>query len=538
MTNAVPPSRHDEGQVASETSPLLSSSLQASPSTVLVLHESPISLVDRVKLKRRVNVLLCVFIFVMMLGDNLLPAALLQIFEDVICASRHNDAALSANAVSSDGDIDPCKTAAVQKELALVWGFRLFAPVFAGVLCTVPYALLAERFGRKPVLIASGAGILAALSWVLAVCYWNFTSIRWVWLSGVFLFLGGGDCVTATIVHVMVTDVTDQAERAQIFLLFHSADVLSGFVGPAVSAVLMAKGHTWLVLFLSWGVIFFGTFVPTWFIPETLELRDSFSDHLESTPGPNSEPCATSPPRRLTSINSVEEPRSFVAALRSLIRPLLEVLTSNRQALLLLCVFAPQTAARELFNVIGLQYSSAKLSLPYDRGNLLLSLFEGAQGVFAFLIPPLITRFVANPYGWTAWARDRLYAIMSIGATVLGLLVIAVAPTLSTEVAGLLLVALGSCATGLLMALLASVVQPHQISAVFSVAPMLAMVVRSVLAPVVTALLARSMKLGWTWLGLPFAVMAMLDLGTMVASGFITSEKGQDIIEQDDNATS
>lgn len=151
--------------------------------------------------------------------------------------------------------------------------------------------------------------------------------------------------------------------------------------------------------------------------------------------------------------------------------------------------------------MIGLQYSSAKYSLSYARGNVLLSLFQGAQGLFVLVLLPLLTRLIADPRGWTVWARDSLYAIVSIAMTASGLMVIAVAPVLAIEATGLLLVALGSCTTGLLMSLLSGAVRPSQVSAVYSAALMLSIVVRSVMGPVVGALLVKGLELGWNWMG-------------------------------------
>ncbi|KAF7557587.1 hypothetical protein G7Z17_g622 [Cylindrodendrum hubeiense] len=227
---------HDESRHVSESSPLLQSSTQAALDASV--HSDPSHSIPRA-LKRRTVVLLCVFAFTMMLGDNLQPAALIQIFEDSICNdyySTHPWTPVSNTMAAPNAPLaDRCKAQAVQKELALVRGFQQLVPIFAALLCTVPYGLLAERIGRRRILILSGAGVFASLSWVLAVCYWRFVSIRWVWLSGIFLFIGGGDAVTSSAVHVMVTDVTDSAERAQIFLYLHAADVISGFFGPAIS---------------------------------------------------------------------------------------------------------------------------------------------------------------------------------------------------------------------------------------------------------------------------------------------------------------
>ncbi|KAE8453247.1 hypothetical protein EG329_011314 [Mollisiaceae sp. DMI_Dod_QoI] len=516
---------NDGSHNASESSPLIQSNTETGDVHV---HEEIAS-----KRKRRVILLLYAFAFTMMLGDNLQPAALTQIFEGVICDDYYE---MSSWPLTSDGNTtsltappaDRCKIQPVQKELALVRGFQQLVPLIPALLCTVPYGILAERIGRKGVLILSGAGVFAAFSWVLVVCYWRFASIRWVLLSGAFLFIGGGDAVSSSLVHIMVTDATDQGERAQIFLNLHAADVLSGFLGPAISAPFMEKGYTWSVLLLAQIMLFSGTFLITQFIPETLNLRHKSSTYQSSTSSSSSSQITVSSSRRSTSSKLIEIPIRFVRKVFSLLVVFLGVLTSNRQAVLLLIIFAPQTAARELFTVLGLQYSRAKFSLPYARGNVLFSLFQGAQGILVLVLLPIVTRTIAEPLGWTAWARDRRYAIVSISVMAFGLMVIGFAPNLVIEVAGLLLVALGSCTTGLLMSLLGGAVRPNQVSTFYSAALTLSMVMRSVTGPLLSALLIKGMELGWNWLGLPFLVMAMLMAGVAVASGFIGEDKGVD----------
>lgn len=476
--------------------------------------------------KHRINLLLCAFSFIMMLGDNLQPAALMQVFETVICEDYYRRHPLLTGPLAQR-----CKIQPVQKELALLRGFQQLAPLFPALLCTVPYGLLADRIGRKRVLVLSGTGLLAALSWTMAICYWHFVSIRWVLLSGAFLLIGGGDAVLSSVVHVMVMEATDESARAQVFLYLHAADVISGFFGPAISAPLMEKGYPWAVLLLAAAILVSGTFLLTRFIPETLPLRKQHMPrrnvHLILDP-PRAIPQAT----RLGCIqrlalhgtNMIKFANRLSQRVALVLGPFLNVLTSNRQALLLLALFAPQTAARELFTVIGLQYSNAKFSLSYARGNLLLSLFQGAQALIVLVLLPLITRTIAEPRGWTAWARDRRYAIASMAVTACGLMIIGVAPALGVETIGLLLVALGSCTTGLLMSLLGGAVHPNQVSTVYSAAMSLSMVTRSVTGPVTSVLLVKGLELGWNWTGLPFATVALLMVIVTFASGLIRSD--------------
>ncbi|KAI1158658.1 MFS general substrate transporter [Nemania serpens] len=459
-----------------------------------------------------------------MLADNLQPAALTKIFEDVICDSYYHH---SPQPPSPPGQ-DPCEAQPVQKELALVRGFLQLMPIFSGLLCTVPYGLVAERIGRKRVLVLSGAGTLAALSWVLAVCYWRFLPIRWVLLSGIFLFVGGGDPVLSSMLHVMVTDATDQAERAQIFLYLHAADVVAGFFGPAVSAPLMEKGHTWTVLLLAVAVLVTSIIALALLVPETLHLKARLANHPDQAKNLMSSPeiASSLSPRHSTQSAIPKRKGGFgLGDIDNSITSLVSLLMSNRQAMLLLCLFAPQTASRELFTLIGLQYSSAKFALPYARGNVLLSLLQGAQGLVVLVVLPLITRLVANSRGWTTWARDRLYATVSIIFSATGLIVIGIAPALAFEVLGLLFVALGSCSSGLLMSLLGTAVRPSQVSVVYSSVLMLSIVARSLTGLVESALLVKGLELGWAWMGLPFVAMGLFMVCVGIASVFITREK-------------
>ncbi|RKK13391.1 hypothetical protein BFJ63_vAg9341 [Fusarium oxysporum f. sp. narcissi] len=167
-------------------------------------------------------------------------------------------------------------------------------------------------------------------------------------------------------------------------------------------------------------------------------------------------------------------------------------------------------------------YSKARYSLSYGCGKILLSLFQGAQWLLVLILLPLLTRLIAKPRGWADWARDRRYVISSISLTSFGLLVIGFAPALAIEASGLIVVALGSCTTGLLMSLLGGVVRPNEISTVYSAALTLSMVSRRVVAPVMSALLVKGMELGRVWMGLPFVLMAAVMTAVTAASGFIS----------------
>ncbi|KAL4919862.1 major facilitator superfamily domain-containing protein [Aspergillus aurantiobrunneus] len=394
------------------------------------------------KQRRRIIRLLCVFTFIALLGNSLQPAALMQVLEDAICSELY-----SIHPTSGD---ERCKAPPVQKELAIIRGIHQLVPVFSATACTIPYGLLADRrhIGRRRALILSGIGTAAALAWVLAVSCWRFVSVRWAWLSGVFLFIGGGDSVASSLVHVLVTDVVEQSETARIFMYFHAADVIASLLGPGISAILMGRGHTWHVLLLALGALL-ARIALAGIIPETLHLRDENTQALTESTSLDNQPILTD--------------------LSSTLSPLLSL---NRQALLLLCIYFPQAAARDLFTTIGLQYSNARFSLPYSSGSALLSFFQGAQAFFVLVLLPLLTWSVARFRCWPSPVRDRYFTIASIALTTVGTATLGLAPSVRVEGLGLLLVACGRCATGFVMSLLSGVITAEQVSAVYSVAVM------------------------------------------------------------------
>ena len=101
--------------------------------------------------KHWIKLLLCAFSFIMMLGDNLQPAALTQILETIICDDYYRVHPLPTGPPAHHFKVQP-----VQKELALLRGFQQLVPLFPGLLCTVSYGLLADRIGRKRVLVLTG----------------------------------------------------------------------------------------------------------------------------------------------------------------------------------------------------------------------------------------------------------------------------------------------------------------------------------------------------------------------------------------------
>jgi DHA1 family tetracycline resistance protein-like MFS transporter len=137
------------------------------------------------------------------------------------------------------------------------------------LLCAPVIGSLSDRFGRRPVILISTAGL--ALDWVLMALA---PSLWWLVVGRI---IGGATSASATAIFACMTDITAPAQRARAFGLVGAA-ISAGFViGPALGGVLGEWGPRvpfWVAAGLSGAAFLYGVFV----LPETLpeERRTAF----------------------------------------------------------------------------------------------------------------------------------------------------------------------------------------------------------------------------------------------------------------------
>lgn len=458
-----------------------------------------------------VTIPLCSFAFTMSFGITLQAVALIQVFEDIICINI-----LGTSGVFPHDNAGGCKSSRVQQELAIIRGVLQLFPFIASLLCTIPYVLLSQRIGRRPMLILSAISIFAAAAWILIIYYWNSVPLRWIWLSGTFLLLGGGDGVGSSIVHTIISDAVHGSKRAQVFNYIFAADISSAFLGSVLSSLLLKHGLLWFTLVSGQASLFLGAFVVPFFVPETLYTSDNLEEARSGVP-PMLNQAIQASSRQITSSKIKSTMTSAFKSPLSLLR----LLASNKQALLVLLIIGPQSTAKNLFEIVGFQYSAAKFSSPYSTVNPMLSISSAAQAICSLGILPLAAISIVRVLDCSPWRRDHLI-ILTLGVlSATGHMIISVAPTLSTVMLGIVLVAFGSCATGQLLGALGEAVQPAQVCLIYSAASMMDMGAQSMIAPLMNLLLVRGMRLGRDWMGLPFAIMAVIMSMTVSASLFI-----------------
>lgn len=93
-----------------------------------------------------------------------------RIFEANICLSYYREH--DPSVISADGTIleSLCKIDAVQKKLAMIFGFQDLFDALPGILLAVPFGTLADRVGRKKIFTASLMGLQFSSAWILVIC--------------------------------------------------------------------------------------------------------------------------------------------------------------------------------------------------------------------------------------------------------------------------------------------------------------------------------------------------------------------------------
>ncbi|KAI7338187.1 hypothetical protein KC315_g1885 [Hortaea werneckii] len=193
-----------------------------------------------------------------------------QLFENLVCDAYYRSSVPRTTPTQPKSSRDPCKIPAVQESLAMIFGFQTFFDGVPGLLLAMPYGVAADKIGRKPVLLLSMAGQLLAAMWVLFVA-WYKLSLRLVWLSSAFTFIGGGSTVTVAVCMMIVADSTSEEDRSRLFFVLQGSFVLMEIIGPPLGSALM-RNNIWTPLLLGLISIGLSTLVVV-LVPETLPIK-------------------------------------------------------------------------------------------------------------------------------------------------------------------------------------------------------------------------------------------------------------------------
>ena len=126
------------------------------------------------KLERQ-NVLILVGVIIFLIGTfaGTFTPPINQIMEDILCRQYHPDV---YGSVKPDDPDSICKSQDVQQQLAMLRGWAATFDCIPGILLGVPYGILSDSWGRKPVTVLSFVGL--CLNCILFLIVRKYTTPR------------------------------------------------------------------------------------------------------------------------------------------------------------------------------------------------------------------------------------------------------------------------------------------------------------------------------------------------------------------------
>ncbi|KAJ5876721.1 hypothetical protein N7455_000186 [Penicillium solitum] len=393
-------------------------------------------------------------VFCLSASGALLNVPLTQLIEDNIC-SRYSQGAPTEELSKSDK---------IQSKFAYLNGCLPLVEAVVGLIVAFPFGVLADRIGRKPIIVLSMIGTSLTLAWELAIIALpSIVPVQFILAGPLFAVIGGGNTVLIANLYSIASDLVVQSDRASTFFLMAFATLAGASVGPAISFIFMETFSPWISTLIAFFTNL-AALIPLFFSeaePYTFRSRLSQSLQLGSSIAPLKSP--------------------------SLILVLATFLTA-----------APEVLGTSQFLA---QYISKRFCWPLSKTGYLLTLRGVIHMGILFFTLPLLSKIFLRYY--RAPVKDLMLARASVAIAAVGH-----SSWLGLVITGLAVHSLGSGLAPLCRSLATSYVAPRDTSK-FNTAIGIVMTTGSLFAgPALAWLFETGMKLGGTALGLPYYGLA------------------------------
>ncbi|KAL2161020.1 hypothetical protein VTH06DRAFT_8733 [Thermothelomyces fergusii] len=466
----------------------------------------------RALLRPRVVALSIALVFLIELGIGMAIPPTNAVMESIICRQMHPDVVAvlpplspaNANA-NANGTVlagrfaggvalvdDPaCKRPDVQGYLAMLRGWQNTFESLPGLVGAVPYGILSDRWGRRPVLGLGLVGISASVAFTYVIFYFSDLVPLWLtWFSAAFQLIGGGGSVVMAMLYTVVADVIPPIERATVFFQIAAVFLASQMIaGPLGGAMLL--WDPWIPLLVSLLVLILAA-LSVLIFPETVYLHDGKGSREEPGLVGNDAPGMAKLVRRAR--EGFLDLRAFVFG--------------NRSIVFLLLSFVFVILGRYAGEIL-LQYSTDRYGWSWSTASMVLTIRNAGSLVTLLAAMPVASWFCTRRLGMESVAKDLWLSRWSGILHVVGSFTIAAAANGLVYSFGLAWLALGSGMIATTRSLLNTLVEEHHVGTLNSLIGFMETVGVSVAGPLLAGSLRAGLDLGGAWIGLPFFTAGM-----------------------------
>ena len=498
--------------------------------------EAPVNSIPRRRRQPPKTAIGAVLILVLLvnLAMSLYQLPLNRVIERRLCEEYY--AKSDPPALRPDGGVDEklCKINVIQQDLGWIQGAmetiwvvggkfsppsshqaqRLVLIDSADFVMTIPIGFMAEKYGRRAILLLNLVPRVVMLSWAVAVGY----SEQWLPTKAIIaapiLSVLGGDCVFNSITYALASDLTDDyVLRATYFGYMSSVSYVVALLGPALASASMT-----LVLWLPFliGILLLLFAVPTISLLPTPGAYAVSGDVPEAEGGYESEqtrPLLSSP-----LLKARDSRTSLLTSVAKQFRMLHAIVMSHPWNFSLLLISFLLTSLASSDTKLLVQYISKRYHWAFASTGYLLS----GKAIINFTLLTVVIPAILRARSAARASPDETnirYAKICLVVSVAGASAIACSVEVWMLIVSLLVYALGSALPIFTLSLLKSpAVSPPQEDAardasdpetqIFSIV-MLVKTVGSLLgAPLMAMLWVRGIGLGGAAMGMPYFVSA------------------------------
>ncbi|KAH7316840.1 major facilitator superfamily domain-containing protein [Stachybotrys elegans] len=470
--------------------------------TTPLLPAAPASAAGPSKSFRRIVVAMCIlFLFIAQVSVFLMDPPSQAIAEDIICRGKFPDHTLGVWGMADAR----CKGPEVQKTLAMVRSWQLATNNLIPVLVQIPFGLLADKYGRRPVLFLSFAGYVLHVAWIMIVLLFpNVFSIWAILFASLAYIIGGGGQMVVAMLYTIVSDVTAPEDRAKNFFVIEAISLILHVAINPITALLIHV-NPWVPMWLGFILLLLGE-LATLLVPETLHLAQAAAETQGGVSAAATDDADDE--------DAMAKGGPWKKVREESARVWHFIIRSKHVSVLILAYSLVECCNNGFLNNL-LQYMAKRYNWDWSTATFMSTFGFIACVVVLLVVLPIASTVLTTHGQRSPLGRDLWLSRASALFIAAGSLLVSVATTPWVLVIALITWSFGSGFSSICRALLMAVVEPHLAATLNTMIGVCEAAISLASSPVMGWLLARGLEIGGAATGLLYVVLFLL---TVVAT--------------------